>query len=152
MTFPPSAASELGVLCPSLTTGRHFVARPTVRKNLLQHPVSGLVSAALYALFQLTSAVTTHVPQLLRRPPCIAVICSTHLLPLRNPNLNPVLDDCRDSLTPDIRCLPWSTWRRPRPTRRRVSSLSSLQRPLRWHVEQTYVRVLSPASSCHHQY
>lgn len=38
-------------------------------------------------------------------PPCIAVICSTHLLPLRNPpNLQPSPDDCRDSLTRHPRC------------------------------------------------
>lgn len=39
--------------------------------------------------------------------PCIAVICSTHLLPLRNPpNLQPSPDDCRDSLTRHPRCQP----------------------------------------------
>ena len=51
-----------------------------------------------------------------------------------------VLDDCRDSLTHNSSCPPWSTWRRPRPTARRGSCLLLPRRPLRWHVEQTYVR------------
>lgn len=86
-----------------------------------------------------TSARLTCRPRL----PCIAVICSTHLLPLRNPP-NLMLDDCRDSLTRHSHCLLWSTWRRPHPTRRRGSCPLLLRQPLRWHVEQTYVQVPVP--------